>query len=258
VIEPAEIPTDSWRAMGISALTGMTRVRIDKGRVQKPQIRLPEASANEHQIAVWKSAASTFSNIRYNNDANPDHVLDLYLPPDGQLPYPTILMFHGDGDTKGDHNGMAGYFDEAGFAAARTLRPPVDRIVVLLPRLQTSAQDGDVCDAGLPQDTTGNIAAATGPADHHDVLVCRNLSQASLQFLQRDQNAPPDVGQVPLTLAAYIEEECALLMLGICLGWCNPLRGGGCGRGRRRGRRSGHCWSSRCGAASGQNRDEDE
>jgi acetyl esterase/lipase len=117
VSDSVVISTDSWRAMEIPNLDGTATVNVKSGRVQSLQISLSKASADELQVTVWRTAKPTYPNIAYNNDANPDHLLDLYLPSEGQPPYPTILMLHGDGDQKEDHNGMAAYFNEAGFAA---------------------------------------------------------------------------------------------------------------------------------------------
>jgi acetyl esterase/lipase len=59
----------------------------------------------------------TFPDVRYVEEGDYKHKVDVYLPEDAETPYPTILLFHGNGYTKWDMEPLAQHFVEQGFAA---------------------------------------------------------------------------------------------------------------------------------------------
>ena len=59
----------------------------------------------------------TFPDVRYVEEGDYKNKVDVYLPEDAKTPYPTILLFHGNGYTKWDMEPLAQYFVEQGFAA---------------------------------------------------------------------------------------------------------------------------------------------
>ena len=120
ITERETLSMDSWSAMGLSTLQGVSEIKVQDGRVQSLVFTFTEASLNDLQAATLKATKPSYSNIPYINDGNPVHMLDLYLPSEGTHPYPVILMIHGSGDEKDDHSGMAGYFNQAGFATVLT------------------------------------------------------------------------------------------------------------------------------------------
>lgn len=117
VVEKETMAMDPWKAIGISKLEGVSEIKIQNGLIQSLDLTFSEVSMNELQTATLKATQPTQSNIPYVGDGDPHHVLDLYLPSEGDSPFPVILMIHGDGDEKEHHNGMAGFFNQAGFAA---------------------------------------------------------------------------------------------------------------------------------------------
>jgi len=117
IVERERLSMDPWTAMGISSLEGVSEIKIQNGLIQSLEFTFDETSLDELRIATLKATQPAQANIPYVTDGSPDHVLDLYLPAEGQVPYPVILMIHGSGDEKEDHNGMAGFFTQAGFAA---------------------------------------------------------------------------------------------------------------------------------------------
>ncbi len=117
VIERERMSMDPWKEMGISALEGVSEIRVQDGLIQALDFEFSQASLEELRIATLKATQPAFADLAYKDDGSPDHLLDLYLPAEGAAPHPVILLVHGDGDTKEDHNGMAGFFNQAGFAA---------------------------------------------------------------------------------------------------------------------------------------------
>jgi len=117
VIEKETLSMDPWMEMGISKLEGVSELRIQDGRILSLKFTLSEASLEELRVATLRSTQPAHANIAYVDDGSPDHLLDLYLPDEGTGPFPVILLIHGSGDTKEDHNGMAGFFNQSGFAA---------------------------------------------------------------------------------------------------------------------------------------------
>ena len=59
----------------------------------------------------------TFPDVRYVEEGDYKHKVDIYLPEGAETPYPTILLFHGNGYTKWDMEPLAQYFVGQGFAA---------------------------------------------------------------------------------------------------------------------------------------------
>lgn len=59
----------------------------------------------------------TFPDVRYVEEGDFKHKVDVYLPEEAETPYPTMLLFHGNGYTKWDMEPLAQYFVEEGFAA---------------------------------------------------------------------------------------------------------------------------------------------
>ena len=59
----------------------------------------------------------TFPDVRYVEEGDYKHKVDIYLPEEAESPYPTILLFHGNGYTKWDMESLAQYFVEQGLAA---------------------------------------------------------------------------------------------------------------------------------------------
>ena len=116
VVEKERLSMDPWTAIGLSSLEGVSEITVADGLVESLQFTFTEAALNELQAAMLKATEPTHSDIPYVEDGSPEQVLDIYLPPDGNSPFPTILMIHGDGDEKEHHNSMAGYFNQAGFA----------------------------------------------------------------------------------------------------------------------------------------------
>jgi acetyl esterase/lipase len=61
----------------------------------------------------------TYIDISYSDDSDSRHTLDIYLPPDGSPPYPTLLMIHGGGFRFGSKDILAptaNYFATRGYA----------------------------------------------------------------------------------------------------------------------------------------------
>lgn len=116
VVEQERLSMDSWKAMGLSTLEGVSEIKIKDGLIQSLEFNFSEASMSDLQPATLKATKPTHSNIPYIEDGDPKHMLDLYLPSEGQPSFPVILMIHGGDETKEDHSGMAGYFNQAGFA----------------------------------------------------------------------------------------------------------------------------------------------
>ena len=116
VVERDQMSMDPWKAMGLAALEGVSEITIREGRIQSLEFTFTEESLNELQTAILKATQPTHSNIPYVDEGSPEQMLDIYLPPEGSPPFPTILMIHGSGDEKEDHNAMAGFFNQAGFA----------------------------------------------------------------------------------------------------------------------------------------------
>lgn len=75
---------------------------------------LPLTSAHSQRDDEFKP---TFPDVRYVEDGDFKQKVDVYLPEDAEAPYPTILLFHGNGYTKWDMEELAQYFVEIGFAA---------------------------------------------------------------------------------------------------------------------------------------------
>lgn len=59
----------------------------------------------------------TFPDVRYVEEGDYNHKVDVYLPQEAETPYPTILLFHGNGYTKWGMEPLAQYFVGEGFAA---------------------------------------------------------------------------------------------------------------------------------------------
>jgi acetyl esterase/lipase len=117
IVEQERLSMDPWTAMGISSLEGVSEIKFQNGLIQSLDFTFTDASLDELRIATLKASQPTQANIAYADDGSPVHRLDLYLPAEGEAPYPVIFMIHGSGDEKEDHNAMAGFFNQAGFAA---------------------------------------------------------------------------------------------------------------------------------------------
>jgi len=117
VIEKERLSMDPWTAIGLSSLEGVSEITVAGGLVESLNFTFTEAALNQLQTAMLKATEPSHSNVPYVDGGNADQVLDIYLPAEGSEPFPTIVMIHGDGDEKEDHNAMAGFFNQAGFAA---------------------------------------------------------------------------------------------------------------------------------------------
>lgn len=117
VVEKEQLTMDPWTAIGLSSLEGVSEITVADGLVETLQFTFTEAALNELQTAMLRATEPSHSNVSYVDGGSAEQVLDIYLPVEGSAPYPTILMIHGSGDEKEHHNGMAGFFNQAGFAA---------------------------------------------------------------------------------------------------------------------------------------------
>lgn len=118
VVEREKMSMDEWRAIGIRSLEGVSEITVEDGLIQSLEFAFTEASLAQLQQAILQATQPTHPNLRYLDGQVPEHVLDLYLPQQGGGPFPAVLMVHGDGDTKEQHNGMAGFLNQAGLAVA--------------------------------------------------------------------------------------------------------------------------------------------
>jgi acetyl esterase/lipase len=116
VVETEEVSMDPWKEMDIFNLEGVRRIQTRNGLIQSLEFSLTEVSRSDLQVATLRSARPTHTDLAYG-ESNPEQVLDLYLPQTGTPPYPVILMIHGIGDEKEQHNSLAGFFNQSGFAA---------------------------------------------------------------------------------------------------------------------------------------------
>lgn len=116
VVEKERMTMDPWNAIGLRSLEGVSEITVQEGLIQSLDFEFSEVSLQALQTATLKATQPTHSNLAYVEGGSPEQVLDIYLPAEGDGPFPTILMIHGGGDEKEDHNGMAGFFGQAGFA----------------------------------------------------------------------------------------------------------------------------------------------
>jgi acetyl esterase/lipase len=117
VVQQEKLSMDAWREMYLARLEGVRKIEIRGGLIQSIEFSFTEASRSELQTATLKASEPTHANIAYGEEGSPEQVLDLYLPQTGNPPFPVIFLIHGFGDEKEQHNSLAGFFNQAGFAA---------------------------------------------------------------------------------------------------------------------------------------------
>ncbi len=117
VVERERLSMDPWKAMGLPPLEGVNEITVREGLVQSMQFTFTEASQSKLQTAILEAWQPTYANIPYADESSQEQLLDIYIPSEGTPPFPVILLIHGNGDEKEHHNGMAGFFNQAGFAA---------------------------------------------------------------------------------------------------------------------------------------------
>lgn len=117
VVERETLAMDAWEAIGLRSVDGVSEITVREGLIQSLEFTFTEQSLSDLQTATLKATQPTHSNIPYVEGGRPEQMLDIYIPSEGDPPFPVILIIHGGDDTKEQHNGMAGYFNQAGFAA---------------------------------------------------------------------------------------------------------------------------------------------
>jgi acetyl esterase/lipase len=116
VVQGEKLSMDPWKKLGIPSLEGVRKIKVRDGHIESLEFSFNEASLSKLQTATLNATQPTSANLAYGKDS-PEQVLDLYLPQTGNAPLPVILMIHGLGDEKESHRGLAGFFNQAGFAA---------------------------------------------------------------------------------------------------------------------------------------------
>ena len=127
VVEQDTMTMDSLGDMDIDSLTGTTEITIKDGKIATLDFIFSEESLDDLQIASMKTATPTHADVAYNDDGDPMHTLDVYLPPGAEGSLPTLFALHGGEGNKEDLYEMAGYFTERGYAAVLPqIRPKND------------------------------------------------------------------------------------------------------------------------------------
>lgn len=82
-----------------------------------------EASSPATKLLPTQPPEPDWPNLPYVPEGSPQQMLDVYLPPVGEGPFPTILAIHGGGfrsRSKALYRQMAGHFTRLGYAFAST------------------------------------------------------------------------------------------------------------------------------------------
>jgi acetyl esterase/lipase len=104
-----------WKGIGLTSIQGVRKIKVRDGLIQSIEFSLSEASLDYLKTARLNATYPTQADLAYGKDS-PEQVLDLYLPQTGNSPFPVILVIP-NGIGKNNFSGMAGFFNQAGFAA---------------------------------------------------------------------------------------------------------------------------------------------
>jgi acetyl esterase/lipase len=108
---------DPWKAIEITSLEGVRKIKVQDGLIQSLEFSFTETSQSDLQIAMLRATQPTYTDIAYGEQGNSEQVLNIYLPQTGAPPYPVLFLIHGLFDERVNHRGMAGFLNQAGFAA---------------------------------------------------------------------------------------------------------------------------------------------
>jgi acetyl esterase/lipase/ketosteroid isomerase-like protein len=117
VLEQDVVRMDSLRDLGIASLEGTSNIVVQGGKITALSFAFTEESLAELQVAMMNAIPPTHADVRYHDDGDPMHTLDVYLPEGAEGPLPVLFALHGKDESKKSLHGLAGYFVQSGYAA---------------------------------------------------------------------------------------------------------------------------------------------